>query len=97
VQIFRDSLSGSGDDVAVISTQRVSTETDPAFEVTIANNTDEEIRGDAVVTFYDTEGSDLDTVTSETTTFEAGEQEPIRVHAAPPERTDRYTVSFERA
>jgi hypothetical protein len=97
VGIFRDSVSGDGDGVTVVSTRRTSGGRRSEYEVTAVNNTDGQVDGRAMVTFYDDDGEELDTATSEQTTYEAGEEKPVRVSADPPDGSSRFTASVERS
>jgi hypothetical protein len=95
IQIFRKAVTGEGDSVSVIETRRETRDDESTFEVTVVNNTGEQVRGEAVVTFYDDAGSELDSAASAATTYEAGEERAVEVQTAPPDGASRYRASVE--
>ena len=91
IKIYRNSLSGEGEDFTVINTRREA----DGLQVTVVNNTDEPVRGRVVITFLDDEGAELDTATSAVSEFDAHDQQTVTVDAAP-DSGDRYVASVER-
>lgn len=97
IRIFRESLSGGGDDLLVIHADRTGADDGTAVESTVVNNVDAPVTGTVTVAFYDGDGTELGTATSEETEFDANEEKPVTVRTEVPAGTERYVTEATRS
>lgn len=96
IRIFRDSVAGAADGLAVVAARETTRDGDPAVEATVVNDADAATTAAVTVTAYDADGDRIETATAEADVDPGGETTvPVRVDL--PDGTDRYVAGAEAA